>query len=269
MAILTIADLGRASDQEIDDTVQEITLLDDLYHFLKWTEDEHQQYEVAFKLGGDIRNLGVHPSSVSKVGACPLKIFWECTGDVKKMEPFDTDRQDIFDIGTAMHEVLQARFQAMYQEQFVPEVKLGIPELHITGHCDGVFYFPRYRFILEIKTIKESDTQYGFAKAQRAPLVEHVRQLTIYQKALDIPFGLLFYYCKNNSLKAEHVQVFDPMIWEDLKQFITPIAAAAYDGGAPVAAKAGFNCRFCGFLHSCKAGRRRNDSRSDRRSRKG
>ena len=267
MAILTIADLQKATNKAVLEAKRMVTIKDDLYTYMKWLEESKTRIDIRFKLGGTHRSLGVHPSSVCKMN-CQLRVLWEATGARENRKPFDFDMQDTFDIGTAKHVMLQTMLHDMFEDQFESEVALEIPELRIKGHADGVFTFDDVRFLLEIKTIKEGSQQYGIEKAQKGALTDHINQSTIYMKALDLPFALVFYWCKNNSLKVEQIVPFDPMVWEKLKAWVEPVVAAADAGEDVMPAYPGFHCKFCGFEYGCDAARRKDATRSERRARR-
>lgn len=261
---MTIEDLKRAKPEEIQKCLEKISLIPALYSFQKWLAGSGTRVVMRLEVGpGEGRSLGIHPSSACKVGVCPLQLYYECTGEVPPVEPFDQDLQDTFDEGTARHKILQTYLHHMFLDQFESEVKLKYPDLHIHSSADGVFTFSDCRFILEVKTIKEGGN-YGFEKVAQKPMADNLRQLTMYQKAADIPFGLLFYFCKNNSAKKEHVVVYDQNIWFDLENVIKPVVDAAYNGGPPVQAKPdGWKCKRCKFQHGCPK-MRRNDEQTTR-----
>lgn len=260
MKITTIEELMNADMHQKAEVKQQITVVNDLYTYMKWLRDGHQ-IPVTFTLGSsEKRSLGVHPSSISKSGVCPLKIYYECVGsetlDAETVTAdFDMESQDTYDIGTAKHRMLQTMFLDMYGDQFAEEVKLSIPEYHIEGHADGVFSFPNYRFVLEIKTIKESKSQFGFEAVQHSPMPDHLRQTMLYMKALNVPFGLIFYWCKNNSMKKEHVVEYDQSIVDKLLKTVKPIVDAAYNNGPMVIGQPGLGCSKCAYLPICKTGK--------------
>lgn len=256
MSILTIDDLKTASDKEVEEAKKQITIKEELYAYQRWLNQQEDGIVIPVRLGGSKRGLGIHPSSVSKVGACPYKVYLECTGDVKKIDVIKPEIQDTFDLGTAKHTVMQAFLHEMYGDQFQDEVKLTDKELHIHSHADGLFSFPDVRFILEIKTIKEGGS-FGFDKVRRKPMVDHVRQTTMYMKLENVPFGLIYYYNKNTSEVLEHVITYDPEVWMTIEMFILPIIEAAYGDRKPPLGKVSYGCRWCGYSHSCAAYRRK------------
>jgi hypothetical protein len=265
MSLHTIEDLHNASEADVRKALSRVTILDDLAAYTKWMNDNPYELEIKFTLGHQERSLGVHPSSVCKPGVCPLQLVYECTGEVKALNVIGHDTQDTFDIGTAKHAMLQAMLHDMFGDQFKDEVSLVDKELHISSHADGLFLFPSLGFILEIKTIKEGGN-YGFEKIQSKPLESNLRQMMMYMKLANVPFGLLFYWCKNNSGKKEHAVVFDQEIWDDLEGVIRPVVDHAYNNGPEVVPKVGAHCKWCKFHHGCKFGRRHSNGKSSRRA---
>lgn len=267
MAIMTINDLQNATDDEVDKCIGHAGIIDDLAKFQQWCEVEKYSYPVSFELGGKHRSLGVHPSSACKLDACPQAMVWECTGEVEKMSRFDPDLYDTFDNGTAKHAMLQAQLNLMFGDQFQDEVGMADKELHIEGHTDGLFTFENYRMLLEIKTIKDSAGAYGYEKITRAPLNDNVNQLNIYMRLMNVPFGLLFYFNKNDSRKMEYVVAFDEALWAKTKDRIGSVCSTAYHDGPKPTKDPKFRCKWCGFLHACPEGKEytRGTSRARRR----
>jgi hypothetical protein len=256
VTIRTIDDLRQASDEEIEAAKAEITVVDDLYTYLAWlNSSKGEQSTVKFKVGHRDRSLGIHPSTVAKEGVCKLRVLWEVTGEVPSRRKFDPKMQLIWDLGTAMHSMMQKHFSDMYGVQFVEEVFGGDKELLISSHADAVFDFARVRFIFEMKTIKEGGN-FGFAKVQHAPFKDNVRQTMTYMKLHDCPFGLIFYFAKNNSEIKEHVVVWDDELWDEIQnETILPVIEAA-NGGPMIEPTTGWHCRNqCQFYHGCEAGR--------------
>lgn len=257
--ILTIEDFRNATDKEVKQVLQHVTVTDDLNKFNAWLNSaEGYQAQGTFELGfNGKRGLGLHPSAICKKGTCPLKHYLDCTGEVVSDEVFHwlETTQLIFDAGTALHAVLQLLLKEMYEDQFEPEISLVDEDLLINSHTDGRIMAPWYRFLIEIKTIKSTEGgSSGFEAAQRRPQTDHVRQLTIYMYVDDCPFGLLLYFGKNTSDMKEHPLVWNQELWEEIYEEIEPIIEAVKIGEPPTP-KVGSHCRDCGYLHGCKFGK--------------
>lgn len=263
-AIRTIEDLKNASSEEVRQAVKQVSIMDDLQKYLAWLNSSSGGRLVGqFELGHNPhRGLGLHPSVFSKPGTCPLRLYWDITGDVPAKEKISMKQQLTFDIGTMAHHMLQAFCNDMYGDQFEDEVRLKDKGLYIVSSTDGKFEFPKARFLLEIKTIKEGG-DFGWAKIQGKPFVEHVRQLHTYMKIADAPFGLIFYFCKNTSECKEHPIIWDDSVWKGIRTQIDPIIEAVKIG-VPPEAKPSSACRWCPYQHGCTAGRGYADDRSER-----
>lgn len=257
MAILTIDDLKKASKVEIEEAKAQIGVLDDYYKYLNWVGENAMPTSGEFTVGPSDRSLGIHPSTVSHVGFCPLRAYYECTGELEASSgQIDPKTRMIFDLGTLIHVMLQTHFHNMYGDQFEDEVPLVDEELHIKSHSDGRFTWTFARAMLEIKSIREGGS-HGFEKVQKAPLPDHPRQLMCYMRLADVPFGIILYFCKNNSELKEHVVTYDEEVWQNIKQEITPVVDAAYNKGPMVNAASGGNCFLCPYTYHCEFSSRR------------
>jgi CRISPR/Cas system-associated exonuclease Cas4 (RecB family) len=271
MSIKTIEEFRSASQEERDEAAKLITVEQDLYSYLRWLNSaDGGQTEVRFKIGWNphrAASLGFHPSQIAKLEACKLKLYFDVTGEVKPIPRDDTDMVMIFDLGTAMHSLLQTHFINMYGDQFEEEVWLKDERILINStHTDGRFLFSNVRFLLEIKTIKEGGN-YGWAKVQDRPFPDNIRQVMTYMYLDDCPFGLILYFCKNNSKIKEHVVMWDDDVWDEVRnKTMQPVVDAIEAGKTPVPSP-GYDCRRCDYLHGCKAGKDHNSGRRNTRRR--
>ena len=252
--IKTIDELLRAQKHDpqlVKECFAQVTVMEDLENYLKWLHDSQAEIAVTSGLSRrQSRSLGIHPSSAAKKGACLLKLYFECTGEIEPRRIYDPDTQRTWDIGTMLHDLYQCHFWNMYGDQFHDEVSLESPDLRIKSHTDGIFDFSRIRFALEMKSIKEGGN-FGFAKVQTAPMEDNVRQAYFYMKIGDIPFALIFYICKNNGGLKEHAVMFDPKVWHSIEnETVQPVIQALKTNQRPLAT-AGWHCRQCQFCHKC------------------
>jgi hypothetical protein len=264
--ILTIDDLKEASPQQVEKALELVTVKNDLFSWLQWLNSpEGAQVESQYKLGHHDRALGIHPSAIAKVGECLLKLHYDVTGAVEPDRKFNMEDQLTWDTGTLIHSMLQTHFANMYEGNFEPEVWLKNRRLLITSHTDGRFKFKKVRFLLEIKSIKEGGN-FGFAKVQDRPFPDNVRQLMTYLRLDNCPFGLLFYFCKNNGQIKEHPVVYDSKVWQALKKnTILPVIQSVEEESPPLP-KVGYHCRRCPYFKGCPHGKRhQNDARHARR----
>ena len=263
MSIKTISDLEQASEEEVNQVLSDLSIVQDILEYKHWLEMNPQELDIRWTIKTG-RSLGVHPSTICKPRVCPLRVYYECTGDVERDREYSLDRHNTFDIGHAIHAKLQAYARQIYNteevHQFDDEVRLKDKNLHITSRADGIFNFSKYRFVWEIKSIKEGSSQYGFEKVQVKPLIDNVRQLQIYMRLADVPFGLLYYECKNNGMVKEHPLVYDGgKVWKEITTMLEPVVVAAYEGGPPVEGTPGASCRFCDYSYGCPAIRKHNE----------
>lgn len=263
-SLKTIDDLEWAQQNNsalIEHYLGQVTVLEDLKKYLRWLDDNEVTTTVKSKLKRyKLRAKGIHPSSACKKNVCLLKLYYECTNELKPAKTFDPKAQLTWDIGTMLHDMMQVHFTAMYQEQFQFEVPLKYG--HIKSSTDGIFEFDNYRFILEMKSIKEGGN-FGWETIQAKPMEDNVRQAHFYMWLANIPMALLLYINKNGSEFREHAILFDHALWADIEQnVLTPVIAAAYENGPKVPARPGWHCRWCDFSHSCpeKGGKKDADS---------
>ena len=254
--IRTISELQQAVEKNyalVQHYLSQVTVEEDLCNYLKWLSDNEVTTDVLSKLKRKkVRAPGVHPSSASKKGVCLLKLYYECTNEVKPgTEAYNQKSQLTWDVGTILHDTYQKWFQDMYGEQFKFEVPLVDKNLSITSSTDGIFSFKHYRFILEMKSIKEGGN-YGWEKVQAKPQEDHVRQSHFYMKLADVPFALIFYMNKNAGEFKEHAVMFNQALWDEMEnQVVAPVISAAFQKGPEVQAAPGWHCRWCLYQQGC------------------
>lgn len=265
MKIHTIADFERASHNEIQACKNEITVERDLRRYLAYLNSpEGYRIQSSFEVGynGRERSRGLHASSLAKPKTCQLKHWFDVTGEVEADQTVKMKLQLTFDLGTVIHALFQAYLIDMYEylddgelkNHFTPEVSLASEKLLITKTTtDGRFTAPRYRFLIELKSMKEGG-DYGYESVVKRPLADNVRQLMTYMKIDDCPFGLLLYFCKNNSELVEHVVPWDQETWEEVESEALPIVDAVNTGIRPEARPSAM-CRDCVYLRGCEAGK--------------
>lgn len=254
--IRTIGELQQAISENyalVQHYQSQVTVEEDLCNYLKWLDDNEITTEVVSHLKRKKeRAPGIHPSSASKKGVCLLKLFYECTNQIKPgKESYSQKSQTTWDVGTMLHDLHQKWFSDMYGDQFRFEVPLKDKARYITSSADGLFDFTHYRFILEMKSIKEGGN-YGWEKVQAKPQEDHVRQSHFYMKVADVPFALIFYMNKNAGEFKEHAIMFNQSLWDEMERdIITPVITAAYKKGPAVAASPGWHCKWCLYQHGC------------------
>jgi CRISPR/Cas system-associated exonuclease Cas4 (RecB family) len=249
--------------------IKRVGVVDDLKKYIAWLNSaDGERIQGVFELGfNGERGLGLHPSAIAKKGVCPLKHYFDCTGEIVSDEVFSSQRQLIFDMGTVMHSMLQTLLVGTYWDgnQFEPEIPLPDTRLLYNSHTDGRFVAPSYSFLTEIKSCKEGGSS-GWERVQRSPLRDNVRQLMQYMYIDDTPFGLLLYFCKNNSCMKEWPIAWDEELWAEIEEEALPIVEAVEAKERPTP-KVGSHCRDCGYLQGCKRGKEHVDGvRAKRRA---
>lgn len=253
--IKTIDDYLKAGPEEIEFAFSQVTIMQDLENWLAWLSESQTTTVVTAELQRfKGRALGIHPSSACKKGVCKLKLYFECTHDIEPRRAYVQEDQLTWDTGTLLHETYQTHFGNMYGDKFQAEVKLEIPDLHVKSRTDGLFDFAIVNIVLEMKSIKEGGN-FGWAKVQKEPMEDNVRQTHFYMVGSDTPFGIILYLNKNKGVIKEHPVKFDPEIWADIVETIQPVSDAVYNNGPMVEAAPGWHCRWCDFNYACPAAR--------------
>jgi CRISPR/Cas system-associated exonuclease Cas4 (RecB family) len=230
------------------------------------------------------RYPGIHPSQLP--GPCLLRIYNEMIG-LPQSDKTDAKGRMIFDIGTAIHEILQASGWSGFPDD--PEqvtdaavnvmmMKYGLggawgddyesevtvsshthalaKELMIEGHVDAenilrIDDVPGLPYVFEVGLVHEykSINQNGFDKLTR-PKPEHTTQATIYAAVLDRPVVVYLYVNKNDSNMADFPVAFDPTIWEPLKQKCVTLKSYFETQTTPPAT-INYGCKDCRYAFSC------------------
>jgi CRISPR/Cas system-associated exonuclease Cas4 (RecB family) len=234
----------------------------------------YQKYLAKLEDSGPVRHPGIHASEISK---CYRQAVYTMKGEEKRYEAErDTETKaywaKVLNHGTSIHELLQKHFTGMAKDSertllFEDEIKLH-PDIqplakkwNIHSSCDGLFTFverdPRtwrkkvtLRLGLEIKSASDA----SFSKT-REPKPEHIEQVHIYMKVLDIPVFWLLYFNKNDQSytppSPPWLVTFDERLWGKLEQRFASWNEHIANGTLP-AAMPGMHCDFCGYQWTCK-----------------
>jgi hypothetical protein len=207
--------------------------------------------------GPDGRSTGVlHPSGIK---GCPLRAVWGMTRSGKS-RGIDVDMDLLCDVGSAMHLWHQAYLTDMYGGFFIPEVRIGsypyAQEHGIDGHADGIltWEFDTFRTVINVE-IKTTGLK-KFGKITNGPLNEHKDQSTIYMKALNTPYVLFIYACRDDGRVRTMPYRFDPRRFakldkkiQDINKHIgTDMTKGRIDA---LAQPSYFECRDCQFSYEC------------------
>lgn len=157
-----------------------------------------------------------HPSSLS---GCPTASVYEKLGFSIPGAPFDARLLRIFDVGHAVHHMLQTQFvkagmvpeiaipanDGKYESRYAVEVPIEDEEYKLRGTLDIIFDLKGAKFVGEIKT-KHSGS---FAKMQDAQEDHKVQAACYHWKALDngwvnTDYAVCLYFSKDDSHMAEY-----------------------------------------------------------------
>ena len=203
---MTIEDLNKASEEDIEEIRSSIDFVSDLRSFI-WesgnkegmTLKEYKDFLVnrqpkdceTCRGTGEVmpraRSVGtIHASSAHK---CRAALYYDITGEFKPKPRFDVSTLLTFEIGHALHEAVQKALAKMYGSKFREEVRVDLPEAFVSGSsADGVIELDNCRVLLEIKSIGSA------FKSLASPKSEHrVQAGGIYATALDCPFVAYLY----------------------------------------------------------------------------
>lgn len=206
------------------------------------------------------RKAGIHPSSMSS--SCLLKIYYEAIG-VQKQVTNEARELLIFDLGTAAHDMFQSfGMKGAWGPNYAPEVSIGsspiAQELGIEGHADADTIITIEEIagapIFEVGVVHEYKTinDKGFESLKNKPKPQHKQQATVYAACLDRPVVAYLYLNKNNSNIEDFPIVFEPALWETMRQ--KAVQVRYHMGiGEPPPADVGYHCNQCGYVYSCPA----------------
>jgi CRISPR/Cas system-associated exonuclease Cas4 (RecB family) len=281
--LVSIADLADVPGAQVRQMLKHVSIIGRVEAFLEdLNTDPMVTLPAEFDMGSAGRRKNImHASSIGGQSGktlcgkfnmgCGRLLYYELTGE-KAVGAWEPRMRRILDTGTAIHAQLQAYLgevaaRSEGEEEFTPEADVD-PEKNdiggqydVSGHTDGIYHIHvpmELRFGLEIKSINDA----GY-KGTSAPHPEHLTQVTLYQKAFDLPVMVLIYYNKNDSNVAEFIHVFDDRHWEAIAKKLTHIQECAINGELPVQ-EAGFHCYRCKFKGVCKPPQRRRGTSSQR-----
>ena len=264
MELRTHDDLAKYSPQEVEAFVNSLSPLTELKAFLKARNEpevdlayQRTQIARATRRAQDTPKLRetfrIEPSSID---GCSRKLWYQLQGAPKK-DYVDDRLRLIFDTGHAIHEQLQSYFEAMWgwidhpsladdtTDSFTDEASVVIEDRFISGSTDGVRITPVYRYALEIKSINHD----GFGKLTK-PLPGHPKQFHCYMKGLDVPFGYILYYDKNNSSMQEFAVPFSTPLWDSIQVKTDIVLEADEDGPDPDVKR--WACKQCNYKAICE-----------------
>jgi CRISPR/Cas system-associated exonuclease Cas4 (RecB family) len=210
----------------------------------------------------DNRQGVFHPSAV---GGCARRNVYEYIR-TPCIDTIDADSLEIFDIGHAVHDLVQGKLVEMCQyleekkglkASFEAEVPCPpddplLIDFGIAGTCDGVLVVSdpgvwTQRMVVEIKSSKDKN----FHRLNK-PKKDHIEQAHLYAFRFDCPIILIWYYNKDNSQRRVFVETFDQKVLDRvLKRFQAQLRHAE-QGTLPERDENWFMCPRCEYRDVCK-----------------
>lgn len=255
--------------------LQNLKLKDRLYRFLdrkgniKRSSTSAPEEVPCYKCEGkgsftkEPRHPGIHPSQISH--PCLLRIWKEMNGE-ESMEMVEPRLQLIFDLGHAVHGMLQTYgLQGAWGPHYKPEISVNplaqplANELYIEGHADAdnilrIDDIPGNPYVYEVGVVHEYKTiSTKQFESLTKPKPEHKEQATIYSAVLDRPIVAFLYFSKNDSNLADFPIPFDPATWDRVKTKCQTLLDY-YDRQVPAPSSPGYHCKDCGYLFGCPDG---------------
>jgi CRISPR/Cas system-associated exonuclease Cas4 (RecB family) len=245
--------------------------LSEIYN--RWKSFDLGGYTYKVHIGGTKeRGAGIHASEISK---CKRLVVYNLRGEEKKPatgESRDVGMQRRFDIGHAVHAMLQKEYELMCawmnahhgqtvmtfeaEVKIAPELQAVAAKYELMSHCDGILTFwwdgvPYLRVGIEFKT--KSGPEYEKLKR---PDDDHMEQTCFYMGALDLPLMFVVYYNKSNSNMTQSeppwVFQFDKGLWQKKLQPLFEEAHQHRAAGTLPDREEGQHCGWCPFSHVCK-----------------
>jgi CRISPR/Cas system-associated exonuclease Cas4 (RecB family) len=208
----------------------------------------------------DDRGGVFHPSAVD---ACARRSVYEYTRVPRDYDSLDDDQSlDIFDVGHAVHDLIQGRLEALegtddVSFRFTREVPYDpvtdrlLVDFGIGGTCDGILEVlvkdtVMQRMVVEIKSIKDKNFH-----DLSGPKEGHVWQSHLYAYRFDCPIIVIWYFNKNTSERRLFPLVFDhKKLMEALKRFEDQLKHV--DAGTlPDREENWFMCPRCSWRKTC------------------
>lgn len=269
MRLLTIDDLT-APGNDWKPLLNHVAALQTVFEGYKAKSRTARRIKV-YMTGDEDRAPGLH---ASELNGCLRQAAYSLTGMKKKADAANTNTNMLmrFELGSAVHAVLQDDFQRMCADTngrllFDDEVRIDrdtsplAAQYDFSSSTDGIFTFfdeqdnPYLRVGLEIKTMSKDE----FDKANK-PKEQHVMQGTMYQKLLDVPLMWFLYYNKSNSNYtpplAPWVVPFDKNIWSRLESRASQVHTLVRENSLPDREE-GMQCSWCPYAWTCEPARNR------------
>jgi CRISPR/Cas system-associated exonuclease Cas4 (RecB family) len=199
------------------------------------------------------------------VGMCARRNVYEYTR-TPCLQTIDPDSLEIFDLGHAIHELVQRKledvarvlrpknmgFSISREATYDETTDSLLVDFGIGGTCDGVMEVWaddwRQRSVLEAK----SKNSKQFSRLGKAPPEDHLLQAHIYAYRFNAPIIYIWCYCKDNSQTKVYPEVFDPDVLRvALKRFEEQLRHAEA-GTLPEREEDWYACPRCEYRNTCQ-----------------
>jgi hypothetical protein len=208
------------------------------------------------------RTPGIH---ASELNTCKRQVVFSLLDTTRKAD-VEAKWRKKFDVGTAIHTMVQDHFTHMAQRSrgrltFEREVRVDDTDLarrlFLTSSCDGIFTFfdeqgdPLIRVALEAKTAAPDDYE-----KLKEPHKKHLEQAHLYMACLDVPLTWFLYWNKGKEQFTPSITPFltrfDPAIWARLEQRAQECLTYAEKAQLPASEEDYMHCSFCAYAYICQ-----------------
>ncbi len=245
--LLSIADLGKGQAL-LQPFIERAASLSTLYakHLEADKGDAHE------------RLPGIHASELG----CERRVYYTLK-DAPKKANIPKKWKLRFEHGHAVHHMVQRQFKEMADATnglmtFEKEVKVSAKhqaiaaELHLDSSADGVFTFfdrPQGEQVLRVGCEIKTESPDGYDDLKK-PKPEHMQQVHLYMKALDLPLFWFFYFNKGNQNHTESytpwLLVYNEAIWKEVEDKCRRLLKMAEQSVLPTSSESIW-CEFCPY----------------------
>lgn len=155
----------------------------------------------------------------SNSGYCLRQMFLNKTN----VKEFSTYVLGAMQTGTLIHEWMEEQFQDLEGVEFEEPVKF---------EEDGIMFKGRYDSF-DGETVYDFKSQNGLSYVEDEPKDQHVDQLHVYMKGLEVENGSIVYIDKGAMEVEQHEVRFDDMVWDDIKARSKAVTNAYQQEGVP------------------------------------
>lgn len=199
----------------------------------------------------------MNPLRMSSAGNCQRKIAYQVHGYTPK--PLTPRARMVFRLG----DIIEAELKSLFEKYKIDKqfditypkeaYYFAIDDTVILGHVDGIIGSPK-KMILEIKSI--NDRGYKQLKTEGVSY-GYKCQANAYMHAKKIYTTLFIFYNKNTSHVQEIEVVYDPKLYEEIKNRFKLVITSTKDKlpdreyGPLDTGYLPYNCSYCPFVDHC------------------